>query len=141
MRFLASFSQKRTKVIKNLALISFDGFFIEILPLLTLLPIEYQVLQLQIKTEKLLDRALQLTTGNQSQLNKLLQSGDMPQAVQLAKAVIAAVDEKIPQDQLKETRKAVSVQTLSHSIPHCSIGWREGVLRLVSFFKFSLNTE
>lgn len=65
----------------------------------------------------------------------------MPQAVQLAKAVIAAVDEEIPQDQLKETRKAVSVQTLSHSIPHCSIGWREGVLRLVSFFKFSLNTE
>lgn len=66
----------------------------------------------------------------------------MPQAVQLAKAVIAAVDEKIPQDQLKETRKAVSVQTLSHSIPHCSIEWREGVLRLVSFFfKFSLNTE
>ena len=99
-----------------------------------MLPIKYQVLQLQINTEKLLDRALQLTTGNQSQLNKLLQSGDMPQAVQLAKAVIAAVDEKIPQDQLKETRKAVSVQTLSRSIPHCSIGWREGVLRLVSFF-------
>ena len=141
MRFLASFSQKRTKVIKNLALISFDGFCIEILPLLTLLPIEYQVLQLQINTEKLLDRALQLTTGNQSQLNKLLQSGDMPQAVQLAKAVIAAVDEKIPQDQLKETKKAVSVQMLSHSIPHCSIGWREGVLRLVIIFKFSLNTE
>lgn len=103
-----------------------------------MLPIKYQVLQLQINTEKLLDRALQLTTGNQSQLNKLLQSGDMPQAVQLAKAVIAAVDEKIPQDQLKEMRKAVSVQTLSRSIPHSSIGWREGVLRLVSFFKVFL---
>lgn len=134
MRFLASFSQKRTKVIKNLALISFDGFFIEILPLLTLLPIEYQVLQLQINTEKLLDRALQLTTGNQSQLNKLLQSGDMPQAVQLAKAVIAAVDEKIPQDQLKETRKAVSVQTLSHSIPHCSIRVEGGGSTFSKFF-------
>ena len=59
-----------------------------------------------------MDRAVQLTTGSQSQLNKLLQSGDLSQAVQLAKAAIVAVDvdEKIPQDKLKEKRKAVSTQ-------------------------------
>ena len=59
-----------------------------------------------------MDRAVQLTTGNQSRLNKLLQSGDLSQAVQLAKATIVAVDvdEKTPQDKLKEKRKAVSTQ-------------------------------
>lgn len=60
-----------------------------------------------------MDRAVQLTTRNQSQLNKLLQSGDVSQALQLAKAAIVAVDvdEKIPQDQLKEKRKVVSAQS------------------------------
>ena len=59
-----------------------------------------------------MDRAVQLTTGNQSQLNKLLQSGDLSQAVQLAKAAIVAVDvdEKIPQNKLKEKRKWVSTR-------------------------------
>ena len=59
-----------------------------------------------------MDRAVQLTTGNQSQLNKLLQSGDLSQAVQLAKAAIVAVDvdEKIPQNKLKEKKKAVSTR-------------------------------
>ena len=59
-----------------------------------------------------MDRAVQLTTGNQSQLNKLLQSGDLSQAVQLAKAVIVAVDvdEKIPQNKLKEKKKGVSTR-------------------------------
>ena len=70
------------------------------------------MLQLQLNAEKLMDRAVQLTTRNQSQFNKLLQSGDVSQALQLAKAAIVAVDvdEKIPQDQLKEKRKAVSAQ-------------------------------
>ena len=70
------------------------------------------MLQLQLNAEKLVDRAVQLTIGNQSQLNKLLQSGDLSQAVQLAKAAIVAVDvdEKIPRDKLKEKRKAVSTQ-------------------------------
>ena len=70
------------------------------------------MLQLQLKAERLVDRAVQLTTGNQSRLNKLLQSGDLSQAVQLAKAAIVAVDvdEKTPQDKLKEKRKAVSTQ-------------------------------
>ena len=60
-----------------------------------------------------MDRAVQLTTRKQSQFNKLLQSGDVSQALQLAKAAIVAVDvdEKIPQDQLKEKRKAVSAQS------------------------------
>ena len=59
-----------------------------------------------------MDRAVQLATGNQSQLNKLLQSGDLSQAVQLAKAAIVAVDvdEKIPQNKLKEKKKAVSTR-------------------------------
>ena len=59
-----------------------------------------------------MDRAVQLTTGNQSQLNKLLQSGDLSQAVQLAKAAIVAVDvdENILQNKLKEKKKGVSTR-------------------------------
>ena len=70
------------------------------------------MLQLQLNAEKLVDRAVQLTIGNQSQFNKLLQSGDLSQAVQVAKAAIVAVDvdEKTPQDKLKEKRKAVITQ-------------------------------
>ena len=70
------------------------------------------MLQLQLNAEKLVNRAVQLTIGNQSQLNKLLQSGDLSQAVQVAKVAIVAVDvdEKIPQDKLKEKRKAVITQ-------------------------------
>ena len=70
------------------------------------------MLQLQLNAEKLVDRAVQLTIGNQSQFNKLLESGDLSQAVQVAKAAIMAVDvdEKIPQDKLKEKRKAVITQ-------------------------------
>ena len=70
------------------------------------------MLQLQLNAEKLVDRAVQLTIGNQSQFNKLLESGDLSQAVQVAKAAIVAVDvdEKTPQDKLKEKRKAVITQ-------------------------------
>ena len=70
------------------------------------------MLQLQLNAEKLVDRVVQLTIGNQSQFNKLLLSGDLSQAVQVAKAAIVAVDvdEKIPQDKLKEKRKVVITQ-------------------------------
>ena len=70
------------------------------------------MLQLQLNAEKLVDHAVQLTIGNQSQFNKLLESGDLSQAVQVAKAAIVAVDvaEEIPQDKLKEKRKAVITQ-------------------------------
>ena len=70
------------------------------------------MLQLQLNAEKLVDRAVQLTIGNQSQFNKLLESGDLSQAVQVAKAAIVAVDvdEKTPQDKLKKKRKAVITQ-------------------------------
>ena len=70
------------------------------------------MLQLQLNAEKLVDRAVQFTIGNQSQFNKLLESGDLSQAVQVAKAAIVAVDvdEKTPQDKLKEKRKAVITQ-------------------------------
>ena len=59
-----------------------------------------------------MDRALELTTGNESQLNKLIQSGDLSRAVQLAKAAILAVDEDnkaqpITQKRMKEKRKEV----------------------------------
>ena len=72
------------------------------------------MLQLQLKAEKLVDRAVELTTGNQSQLTKLIQSGDVSRAVQLAKAAIVAVDVDkkalpVTQDQLKEKRKAVFI--------------------------------
>ena len=110
------------KFVKNVPLlpISFDDsslkWFSFALPLIL-----YQVLQHQINGVKLLERAIQLTTGNQSQLNKLLQSGDVSQAVQLAKAAIVAVDddERIPKDKLKESRKAVSAQQLIKS--NCSL--------------------
>ena len=77
--------------------------------LLSLLPVECQVLQLEINVEKLFDRAVRLTIGNRSHFNNLLQSGDVSQAAQLAKAAIVAVDMKISQDKFKEKRKAVSV--------------------------------
>ena len=72
------------------------------------------MLQHQLKAEKLVDRAVELTTGNQSQLTKLIQSGDVSRAVQLAKAAIVAVDVDkkalaVTQDQLKEKRKAVFI--------------------------------
>ena len=75
------------------------------------------MLQLQLKAEKLVDRAVELTTGNQSQLTKLIQSGDVSRAVQLAKAAIVAVDVDkkalpVTQDQLKEKRKAVFINVV-----------------------------
>ena len=62
-----------------------------------------------------MDRAVELTTGNKSQLTKLIQSGDVSRAVQLAKAVILVVDEDkkarpVTQERLKEKRKEVIVK-------------------------------
>ena len=59
-----------------------------------------------------MERAVELTTGNESQLTKLIQSGDVSRAVQLAKAAIVAVDEDkqvqpVNQELLKEKRKEV----------------------------------
>ncbi|PFX34734.1 Protein sidekick-1, partial [Stylophora pistillata] len=106
-------SSKRTKLpagkkIKNFT-IDFRVRVADMFGAFTEVRTPVQVLQLQIDAEKLVDRAVRLTTGNQSQLNNLIQSGDVSQAVQLAKAAIVAVDvdEKIPQDQLKEKRKTV----------------------------------
>ena len=135
--FLGDPVRYEQKFVKNVALlpISFDDSSLKLfsfsLPL-----ISYQVLQHQINAVKLLERAVQLTTGNQSQLNKLLQSGDVSQAVQLAKAAIMAVDDdkRIPMDKLKESRKAVSAQQTKSN---CSLSAfstaREGgkVLRLI----------
>ena len=106
--------KKKAKFIKTCSFCPFllKHLFIEMILLITFPLIEYQVLQLQLNAERLVDHAVQLTTGNQSQLNKLLQSGDLSQAVQLAKAAIVAVDvdEKIPQNKLKEKRKGVSTR-------------------------------
>lgn len=63
-----------------------------------------------------MDRAVELTTGNESQLTKLIQSGDVSRAVQLAKAAIVAVDEDkkarpaVTQERLKEKRREVIVK-------------------------------
>lgn len=70
------------------------------------------MLEPQLKAEKLVDRAVKLTTRNESQLTTLIQSGDVSRAVQLAKAAILAVDKDkkarpITQEQLKEKRKEV----------------------------------
>lgn len=55
--------------------------------------------------------AANLTTGDESELNKLIQSGDVSRAVQLAKAAIVAVDDEksgaIGKDQLNEKRTKV----------------------------------
>lgn len=62
-------------------------------------------------------------------MNKLLQSGDVSQAVQLAKAAIVAVDhdKRIPKDKLKESRKAVSAQQIkSNCSPSAFSTAREG---------------
>jgi len=53
-----------------------------------------------------------LTTGNESELTKLIQSGDVSRAVQLANAAILAVDQDkkarpVAQERLKEKRKEV----------------------------------
>ena len=55
---------------------------------------------------------MELATGNENQLTKLIQSGDVSCAVQLAKAAILAVDEDkkarpVTQERLKEKRKEV----------------------------------
>lgn len=59
-----------------------------------------------------MEHAVELTTGNESRLTKLIQSGDVSRAVQLAKAAIVAVDEDkkaqpVTQELLKEKRKEV----------------------------------
>ena len=71
-----------------------------------------------------MDRALELTIGNKSQLTKLIQSGDVSRAVQLAKAVILAVDEdkqasRITQERLKEKRKWVTDKFSALHSPVC----------------------
>ena len=59
-----------------------------------------------------MDRAVELTTGNESELTKLIQSGDVSRAVQLANAAILAVDQDkkarpVTQEWLKEKRRKV----------------------------------
>lgn len=82
-----------------------------------LLSIQSQVLELQLKAEKLVEHAVELTTGSESQLTKLIQSGDVSRAVQLAEAVIVAVDEDkkaqpVTQELLKEKRKEVTAASV-----------------------------
>ena len=77
-----------------------------------LLSIQSQVLEHQLKAEKLVEHVVELTTGNESQLTKLIQSGDVSRAVQLAKAAIVAVDEDkkaqpVTQELWEEKRKEV----------------------------------
>ena len=84
-----------------------------------MLLIKSQVLELQLREENLVDRAVELTTGNESQLTKLIQSGDVSRAVQLASAAILAVDEEkkarsVTQERLKEKRKEV-ILSFRHS--------------------------
>ena len=66
----------------------------------------------EIAAENLVDIAANLTTGDDSELTKLIQSGDVSRAVQLATSAIVAVDENAQtqtasQDDLTEKRIAV----------------------------------
>ena len=84
-----------------------------------MLLIKSQVLELQFRAENLVDHVAELTTGNESQLTTLIQSGDMSRAAQLAKAAILAVDEDkkarpVTQESLKEKRKEV-ILSFRHS--------------------------
>ena len=78
--------------------------------------LDYQVLEPQENAEGLVEIAANLTTGEESELNKLIQSGDVSRAFQLAKAAIVAVDEAdkrrrpVDQDQLNNKRKRVISQ-------------------------------
>ena len=58
-----------------------------------------------IEVGSLVDIAANLTTGGNSELTKLIQSGDLSRAVQLATAVIAAVDVDVD----------AQTQTVSHN--------------------------
>lgn len=68
-----------------------------------------------------MEHAVELTTGNESRLTKLIQSGDVSRAVQLAKAAIVAVDEDkkaqpVTQELLKEKRKEVIEKFVTWSL-------------------------
>ena len=85
-----------------------------------------------------MDLAVELTTGNESQLTKLIQSGDVSRAVQLAKAAIVAVDEdnkarQVTQEQLKEKKREVMKKFATYRflllmilrlLPKLLIAWR-----------------
>lgn len=67
----------------------------------------------QIRAESLVEVAENLTTGDDSELTRLIQSGDVSGAVQLAQAAIVAVDDDkqtrpAAQDRLKEKRTKVT---------------------------------
>lgn len=67
----------------------------------------------QIRAESLVEVAENLTTGDDSELTRLIQSGDVSRAVQLAQAAIVAVDDDkqtrpAAQDLLKEKRTKVT---------------------------------
>jgi len=77
----------------------------------------WQVKQSQPADKSVIDVASDLTTGDDSELNKLIQSGDVSSAFQLAKAAIVAVDDDkktrpVSQDQLLEERKKVDVSRI-----------------------------
>ena len=77
----------------------------------------WQVKQSQPTDKSVIDVASDLTTGDDSELNKLIQSGDVSRAFQLAKAAIVAVDDDkrtrpVSQDQLLEKRKKVELSRI-----------------------------
>lgn len=78
-----------------------------------------QVKQSQPTDKSVIDVASDLTTGDDSELNKLIQSGDVSRAFQLAKAAIVAVDDDkktrpVSQDQLLEKRRKVGIVSDHH---------------------------
>lgn len=86
--------------------------------LLHLVSFGCQVVEPNIEEGSLVDIAANLTTGDNSELTKLIQSGDLSRAVQLATAAIAAVDvnaqtQTISHDELTEKRTEVIFSTFS----------------------------
>ena len=74
-----------------------------------------------IDVTNLVDIAANLTTGDNSELNKLIQSGDLSRAVQLATAAIVAVDDTAQtqaasQEELTTKRIAVFVTITAISL-------------------------
>ena len=75
----------------------------------------------KVQTGSMVDLAANLTTGNNSELTQLIQSGDLSGAVQLATAAITAIDDDdAPQtvslDELREKRIRV---TFSFNLLYC----------------------
>ena len=109
--------------------------------LLHLVSFGYQVVEPNIEEGSLVDIAANLTIGDNSELTKLIQSGDLSRAVQLATAAIAAVDvntqtQTVSHDELTEKRTEVIFSAIS-MLTCCKVQLKLPCTFREKFFGFS----